>query len=166
MRTLATLSVLLLIVIECSPNVRADENQSLDTIRWVLGDWTCTTDKEIASESWNESGEGIFRGRGQIASKSDSQIRSRESLLLVEMSGEVFYIAKVKENESPVSFRLTVSSSSHAVFENMKHDFPKRLEYRLEGNSELKVTVSDGDKRSFVLHFSKLDRRQPNAGNN
>ena len=72
------------------------------------------------------------------------------------MDDEVFYMAKVKHNDFPVPFKLTASSANHAVFENSNHDFPKRLEYRLDEEAKLVVTVSDGAKQSFVIRFSKL----------
>ena len=54
-------------------------------------------------------------------------------------------------------FKLTSSSSTHAVFENKDNDFPRRLEYRLRKKNKLNVTVSDGAKRSVVTPFSKVE---------
>jgi len=60
-----------------------------------------------------------------------------------------------------VPFKLTSSSSTHAVFENKDNDFPRRLEYRLRKKNKLNVTVSDGAKRSVVTPFSKVEPPQP-----
>ena len=79
---------------------------------------------------------------------------SQESLRLVEMSGEVFYVAKVGHNDLPIAFKLTSGSDDRAVFENPQHDFPKRLEYRLT-EGRLVVTVSDGGTRGFTLDFTR-----------
>jgi hypothetical protein len=78
-------------------------------------------------------------------------------LLLAEMAGDVYYIAKVKSNPYPVPFKLVDSSAQHAVFENPDHDFPKRLEYRRTEQGGLNVRVSDGGSKSFVIAFTKGD---------
>lgn len=142
----------------------AEERQTLGTISWILGDWIRTGEKISTRESWKKLSDGVFKGSGVVASRKGNVVRSQESLLLVEMSGEVFYIAKVKQNKYPVAFKLTSCSSKHAVFENPEHDFPKKLEYRLITNGTMKVTISDGGDRSFTIPFQK-ETKKTNAAN-
>ena len=84
-----------------------------------------------------------------------NELLSSESLRIVEMSGEVFYLAKVGENDLPVAFKLTDCSETHAVFENAGHDFPRRLEYRLTGEERMIVRVSDGAENGFEMKFTR-----------
>jgi hypothetical protein len=149
---ISTVAASLVLLAAGSSSVWGD---GIESIRWLLGDWSQVTEQSTTSESWTDIGNGVFKGEGTVTSNVDGQVGSRESLLLVEMGGEVFYMAKVKHNDFPVPFKLTASSANHVIFENSSHDFPKRLEYRLEENAELIVTVSDGAKRSFVIRFSK-----------
>ena len=114
--------VMLLVLVSpsvlCSSNALGEDVQSLDSIRWILGDWTREKEKTVNRETWEDTGAGVFKGVGSVHSRADGKVRSQESLLLVEMSGEVFYLAKVKQNPRPVAFKLTEFSPKHAVFEN------------------------------------------------
>ena len=76
---------------------------------------------------------------------------------LVEMSGEIFFLAKVNHNKRPVAFKLTQCLARTAVFENSDHDFPKKLEYKLISGNKLTVTVSDGHDKGFTINFVKRD---------
>ncbi len=57
-----------------------------------------------------------------------------EFLRLVEDSAGVTYF--VSPGGGPTTpFRLTMADESMAVFENPEHDFPTRIEYRLDGET-------------------------------
>ncbi|MEO1524675.1 MAG: DUF6265 family protein [Planctomycetota bacterium] len=139
----------------CPNRALGEDSPSLDSIRWVLGDWTREKEKTANREKWKDIGGGVFRGIGSVVGRENGKVRSQESLLLVEMSGEIFYLAKVKQNPRPIAFKLTDFSNTHAIFENPDHDFPKRLEYRLRepGMMDVKVTGADG---GFVIPFRKM----------
>lgn len=128
---------------------------SLDTMRWLLGDWTADGNDTTFHESWKELGPRTFEGTGVERAKPDGAAKGGESLRLVEMAGGVFYISKVTHNELPVAFRLNVCSDGVFVFDNPEHDFPKRLEYRRQPDGRLKVTVSDGAGKGFALDFAR-----------
>ena len=128
---------------------------SLAGLRWLLGDWIAEGDRTTFQESWIERGPQTFEGSGIERGKTDGVLKSGESLRLVEMSGGVFYLSKVTHNELPVAFRLTGCDEGRFVFENAVHDFPKRLEYRREGEERLVVRVSDGAEKGFTLEFRR-----------
>lgn len=81
-------------------------------------------------------------------------LRESESLRLVVMAGEVYYLAKVPHNPLPVAFRLSEGGDRSAVFTNPDHDFPRRIEYHL-GDGVLTVRVSDGGEKGFELRFTR-----------
>jgi len=134
-------------------DARAEDARSLDKIRWILGDWVQAGEKTTARESWSALHRGAFKGIGITTAASSGKVQSEESLILAEMSGAVYYFAKVKQNKYPVPFELTSCSGEHAIFENSEHDFPKKLEYRLTTKDAMKVIVSDGGARYFTIHF-------------
>ena len=111
----------------------ADECSSLESISWLTGQWTSVTAKTATSESWQPLNESNWEGSGVARDRTSGELRSVESLRLVVMSGEVFYIAKVDHNKFPVAFKLTECSENKAVFENHTHDFPKKIDYRQFG---------------------------------
>lgn len=133
---------------------------TLDSLRWLLGDWNADGSKTSFHESWRELDGRTFSGIGIERAQPDGAVKGSEDLRLVEMGGAVFYVSKVTHNELPVAFRLTACADGVFVFENAAHDFPRRLEYRRQGEAELAVRVSDGGDRGFTLDF----RRAPGIG--
>lgn len=128
---------------------------SLAELRWLLGDWAADGDKTGFHESWTELGPQTFEGSGIERAKTDGAVKGSESLRLLEMAGQVFYVSKVAHNDLPVAFRLTRCEQDRFVFENPAHDFPRMLEYRREGSDRLVVRVSDGGEKGFTLDFRR-----------
>jgi hypothetical protein len=139
----------------CPSFAAAGACDSLQTVHWLLGDWIADSGEHVTLESWTEVSAGTFEGAGETRSRTTNELVSRESLRLMEMSGELFYLAKVGSNDLPVAFKLTECSGDSAIFENAEHDFPKRLEYRLAGDDKMIVTVTDGKERGFKVSFIK-----------
>lgn len=95
---------------------------------------------------------GVIEGIGATLDLAGA-VQNRETLRLVEMSGEVFYIAKVPQNELPTAFKLTKCGQNFFVFENPLHDFPKKITYSFEGSSKMNVRVSGSLDSDFELNF-------------
>ena len=149
---ISTLSILLLTASYTA--VYAQSCSSLESLEWITGEWIAEHGDVITREKWVKVSDRSFEGVGGITRKATGE-KSGETLRLVEMSGEIFFIAKVSQNPLPVAFKLTHCSAGAATFENAAHDFPKKLEYRLENEASLVVTVSDGADKGFQLLFSK-----------
>ena len=131
--------------------------QSLATLQWVLGAWRAQDDRAITHERWDQVSPTTFEGRAEVVRKPSSETGDLETLRLVEMSGVVYYIAKVGHNDLPVAFKALECSDAGATFVNPDHDFPKRLVYRLEGGDRLTVDVSDGGSKGFSLEFLRQE---------
>lgn len=135
----------------------AAECDSLEPLRWLAGDWIADGDKTSFHESWRELGPDELHGAGIERAKADGAIKGAEDLRLVRMGDGVFYVSKVSHNTLPVAFRLTACADGLFIFENVAHDFPKRLEYRRKGETGLAVRVSDGGDKGFVLAFARAE---------
>lgn len=147
----------LLLVAGCGPVIaQAGNCDSLESLRWLLGDWAADGSKTSFHETWTELGPRTFEGTGVERLKSDGTIKSSEVLQLVEMSGEVFYVSKVTHNVLPVAFRLSECEGGRFVFVNPGHDFPRRLEYQRGEQGTLAVRVSDGADKGFTLNFARV----------
>lgn len=117
----------------------------LDTASWLLGEWLAQDAGKDITESW----------------RADDSIIESESLRLVRMAEEVFYVAKVAHNPYPVSFRLVDCPEGRLVFENPLHDFPRKLEYTLLDAGTMTVAVTDGAGKGFTLHFRRQGDSRP-----
>ena len=148
--------ILLSILVIIIPTVASTQNcTSLDTINWILGEWQHENEKILATEIWIKLSPNTYDGIAQTLSKKEDKITFVEALRIVEMTDEVFYVAKVSHNEYPISFKLIDCSDSTAVFENNTHDFPKKIFYQLsDGGRSLSVTVSN-EKLHFNVEYKK-----------
>ena len=80
------------------------EKSELITLEWILGEWISDEGTNITKEFWHRVSPYTYEGGGLTVSKLDKTTISTETLRLVVMSGEIYYIAKVSHNEFPVSF--------------------------------------------------------------
>ena len=139
---------LLFIIPFCS---NAKSCHSLTTINWLLGSWVATDKEQTITESWHQVSATTIEGNGETFVMG--KLKSSESLRIVEMSGALFYIAKVNHNPLPIAFKLTNCSVENAIFENTEHDFPKRIEYKSINKDKMMVIVSVGKSKSFSIDF-------------
>lgn len=94
--------------------------------------WIISNDSTLNGESLNMSATGISK--------------VMESLELAYRKGEYYYISTVKgqNNNQAISFRITTYSESGFVAENLEHDFPKRITYRLIGKDSIHAFIDGG----------------------
>lgn len=139
---------------------QAADCHALKQLTWLLGTWRLGTETRQVYERWaavsTETWEGYGETRALGADGAPGELLESEALRLVEMAGEVYYLAKVAPNPLPVAFRLTQCGESFAVFENRAHDFPRVIAYRLEKGT-LIAELSDGEAggKGFTLRFTQ-----------
>ncbi|MEO0366324.1 MAG: DUF6265 family protein [Pseudomonadota bacterium] len=134
------------------------DSQPLKPIDWLLGEWRQDRQETVRSETWVRAAPGVYRGVGQMIERESGEVRFSEALLIYEIDGAVTYMAHVAENDLPVPFNMISVSDTRAVFQNTRHDFPKKLDYQLVDACRLTVTVSDGADNGFSLNFRKVSQ--------
>jgi len=128
---------------------------TVDSLTWLIGHWHSENSKLKINESWQRISDKTFEGAGSTYSFKKNKTVSAETLRLVEMSGEVFYIAKVASNNLPVAFKLTNCTANSVSFENSLHDFPKKISYQLNEENHLTVHVTGEKDTGFSIEFSR-----------
>lgn len=135
-------------------------NGVLEKTRWLLGTWRRESEGSITEESWRKLSDRTYEGQSVRISKANGDTVFTESLLLTEMEGSLFYVAKVAENPHPVSFMMTALEGNRIVFENAKHDFPQKIVYELKDADSFIAIVSgpsNGEQRSIEFPFKRKD---------
>jgi hypothetical protein len=135
------------------PAVQAKTCDTIESLTWLVGNWNSENSKLKINESWKQVSAKTFEGSGYTYSIEKDKIVSSETLRLVEMSGDVFYVAKVASNNLPVAFKLTSCTAKTAIFENSHHDFPKKLSYKLNKDKNITVFVSGEKGKGFSIEF-------------
>jgi hypothetical protein len=117
------------------------QQPTLAELAWLEGEWIRATSSGTAIERWKSVPGGGLVGEGAFQRGDGGAEIQTEALLLVEMAGEIFYVAKPRENTYPVAFRLTSLENGTAVFENPTHDFPQRIIYRRSGPDSMTAAI-------------------------
>jgi len=141
----------------------AEECSSLNQLQWLEGTWyeqkasqeNTSTEKPSKQtvEQWTVISPYTLKESGSVIERENKT--HIESLRIVKMSGEVFYIAKVKHNSLPIPFKLMKCSDDQYFFENQNHDFPKRIDYYKIDEKTMRVKVSEDGVKGFEILFSK-----------
>ncbi len=109
-------------------------------------------------EHWDRLNDHTLKGFSyQIAA---GQMKVSEYLNISRRGNGISYTAAVlnQNGGEGISFELTESDSMY-VFENPRHDFPKKIVYRKLSETEVFVSVSDGGQKGFAY---KLIRQNVN----
>ena len=131
----------------------AEEKSSspLEAVAWMQGQWELADGDTLRMEAWRRVSDHTMEGVGMTRSV-EGELKIVETLRVVDMGGELFYLAKVAQNEFPIAFKMVDRGEDKVVFENAAHDFPTRIEYRRVKPDRLRVSVRGGE-RGFVLDF-------------
>ena len=127
----------------------------LKDLAWLAGHWQEEKEGALTEELWMPPRGGVMLGlnRGVRGERK----ATFEYLRLESDAQGVVYLAS-PGGAPPTPFRLTSAAPGHAVFENPEHDFPKRIEYRLEGDV-LTASVA-GDKPGPSWAFRRAGKVQ------
>ncbi|MDK1311066.1 DUF6265 family protein [Pseudoalteromonas ardens] len=150
---MSKLMSLVLLCLAFQSSAKEEVCNTLNSMNWLLGNWHSENSKLKFNESWSQVSEKTFEGYGQTYSIVKSKVVSAETLRLVEMSGEVFYLAKVASNTLPTAFKLISCADDSVVFENSRHDFPNKIRYQLNKDKNITVFVSGEDGKGFSIEF-------------
>jgi hypothetical protein len=119
--------------------------QDLTPYEWMLGTWERQNTKagQTSLEWWIKKSATEFIGKGISLHGTDTVFV--EKLRLIVKDNAVYYIADVKQNPEPTYFKVTGSTPSGFTCENPEHDFPKKIDYALNG-ADLIATISGNGK--------------------
>lgn len=121
-------------------------------IAWLSGNWAGARGTNGAitfEERWSAPKGGAMLATARTVNAA-GRMSAFEFLRIVERDGGLVYVAQ-PGGSAPTEFVLTELSASKAVFDNPRHDYPKRIIYELSGGS-LTATIGyikGGTPRKF-----------------
>ena len=134
-----------------------DSTNDMDKLAWIIDNWVSGEGGSKSYEHWKKINETLYEGSSETIKNGDTIFN--EKLKIQKTGDEIFYIADVKHNPQPVYFKLVSVSENEAVFENMEHDFPKRVTYKNEsGNLHawIEGPGKNGDWKKVDFFMSKM----------
>lgn len=119
---------------------------------FLQGTWKIENKEEY--EHWDKLNENSLKGFSYKL--KDGKLLVAEYLDITKVNQEVIYTATVlNQNQGKgIQFILSKADSSY-TFENLHHDFPKRIVYKRLNDTEIHVQVSDGKQKGFTYKLQK-----------
>jgi hypothetical protein len=130
----------------------APAKAAIGDLAWLAAAWVGTRGAEGATsieERWSPPLGGAMLGVSRTVSRG--KMREFEFLRIVERDGGLVYIAQ-PGGAPPTEFVLTELGGARAVFENPRHDYPKRIVYQILAEGGLNATIGftkGGSPRHF-----------------
>lgn len=128
----------------------------VDGLAWMAGHWETRGEARHVEEVWLAPEGGMLLGMSRTV--REGKAVAFEFLRIEERGAEVFYVAS-PQGAPPTDFRLVTAEGTRAVFENPAHDFPQRIEYRLDGK-ELVARISALDEAAARTSEWRWTRRE------
>jgi hypothetical protein len=118
---------------------------------WLMGNWLATRSTgSTTEERWSPPKGGAMLGTSRSVNTSGKMF-AFEYLRVMERGTGLVYIAQPNGAEA-TEFVLTELSPTRAVFDNPRHDYPKRIMYELSAQGGLTATIGfmkGGTPRKF-----------------
>jgi hypothetical protein len=118
---------------------------------WLLGTWLRSDDAEGRQtyEDWKKLSNDIYHGHGYTLVGADTVWQERMILSEVEAAWQFKVIGK----DNTVAFAVSAMGKEDFICKNPEHDFPKKISYRLGGDT-LRAVISGG-KDQVVFSFGR-----------
>lgn len=124
----------------------------IDDMSWLSGNWSGSrgTNGSITfEERWSPAKGGSMLAISRTFSRD--RLGAFEYLRILEKDGGLVYVAQ-PNGAAPTEFVLTELKDNRAVFDNPRHDYPKRIVYELSKDGGLTATIGfmkGGTPRKF-----------------
>jgi Domain of unknown function (DUF6265) len=119
----------------------APAKAAMGDLAWLSGAWVGTRGEGGATsieERWSPPLGGAMLGVSRTV--RGGSMRAFEFLRIVERDGGLVYIAQ-PGGAPPTEFVLSELGETRAVFDNPRHDYPKRIVYELSAEGGLSATI-------------------------
>lgn len=133
----------------------APAKAAIGDLAWLAGAWVGSRGSGGAisiEERWSPPLGGAMLAVSRTVSRD--RMSAFEYLRIVERDGGLIYIAQ-PGGAAPTEFVLTDLGKTRAVFDNPRHDYPKRIVYELSAEGGLSATIGfikGGSPRRFEFN--------------
>jgi len=135
----------ILIIFACKDIKKAEKSTADLPIHfdWLSGSWQRSNDDpgQQTYEQWAKANDSLYLGLGFTMQDKDTIWQENVKLLLKDSIW--IYSVTGKGDSMSTDFVLTSTTTKSFICENPENEFPKKIEYVLEGDS-LKAKISGG----------------------
>ena len=146
------------LAVVCSPPVEAIQSGppaqafQIQDLGWISGGWETAPGPRQIEEHWTKVAGNSLIGMSRTVAGGKTVFF--EYLRIEARGAEIYYVAHPRARTPGTDFKLVRLSGQEAVFENLAHDFPKRITYRKNGDGTLSARVEgDGSEKEKPRDF-------------
>ena len=124
---------------------------SISKFNNLEGTWK--VENKSTYESWEKTNTSSFKGSSYKLVNGEKKVT--ETLSIEENNDKVIYKATVpSQNQGQtIPFILNTKNENLLSFENLKHDFPKKIQYKVITKDKLLVNVLGEDDKGFSYYL-------------
>jgi hypothetical protein len=112
-------------------------------LSWMAGCWRQESSGRIVDEMWMAPrGDGML---GMSRTVAKGRIVEHEFLQIRVQDGRLAYIAR-PSGQPEATFTAKTVGAREVIFENLAHDFPQRIIYRLQSDGNLAARIEGTEK--------------------
>ncbi|MFN7928186.1 MAG: DUF6265 family protein [Blastocatellia bacterium] len=141
----------------CLIAVSAQERQpTVQDLAWLTGCWEGATGKRQYDETWSKAAGGTMLGIGRTV--VDGKTTEYEFMRIHQEADGLYFTAQ-PSGQAPGSFKLKSLHDKEVIFENLQHDFPQRVIYRLAADGTLQARIEgvmNGKARAVDFPFRRV----------
>ncbi|HTM99062.1 MAG TPA: DUF6265 family protein [Pedobacter sp.] len=143
------LSALLVLLIA----FKTTSHQQVKELHFLAGTWKVANKESY--ETWTIKDNGALEGNSYKIKNGSKRVE--EYLSIKINSNKITYSAKVlnQNNGQTIEFVLNKTVKDKFSFENLTHDFPKKIQYTKRNDSTLFVAVLGDNDKGFSYNLIK-----------
>jgi hypothetical protein len=121
-----------------SPPARADD-AALARLAWLGGCWASLSAEPGSLEHWMPPAGGTMLGMSRTV-RQGRTVEHEFMQVRVAAGGTLVFVAH-PSGQPGATFPLLQQSNTEVVFQNLQHDFPQRIAYRMDGETRLTARI-------------------------
>lgn len=118
--------------------VQCSDEPTTKDLAWLQGNWENKEGEAYLFENWVINSDGSLTGTAYTLENTDTTFS--EKVKLAFSTDGIYYQVNVQGSDS-TSFKLVECKKQEAVFENLEHDFPQRILYKLVNKDSLYARI-------------------------
>lgn len=130
------------------------QEEKLSQFNFLVGTWQ--VEGKANFEKWEASAEGSYEAHTYKLMEGIEVVLERISL--TEKNGKIYYTALVPDqnNGANIDFILNESEETCYSFENLNHDFPNKIQYKVLSQTQIEISVLDKNNQGFTYIMNKI----------
>lgn len=141
MTRMRILSLLTVAILTNSTIMGQDLLIGISNFAWLSGCWESSDRSRslLISEQWMKPAGTSILGMGRTV--KDGRTTDHEFMRIEVRGSDYYFVAQPKANSAETAFKMRSMQPTAVVFENLEHDFPQRVMYRLEKPGSLTARI-------------------------